>query len=164
MNIELEKNNIRQQIAEYFGSLYMTKCKHQIDNGYNYGIYYAKIGCMLCIDNQYVVITVPNDNNRIGTMLPLSDLSWNTFQTRTIKKLPVNIKLTAQTPTKKINDILNSGISIAEKLQDRYVYYCNEYPLYIELLSNGKDEISYNDKGKVLTAIETYNCVIHFQV
>lgn len=160
MNIELEKDAIRKNISEYFGSLYMTKCKEM----QGYSIYYAKIGCMLCIDNQYVVLTVPNDNYRIGTMLPISDLPWNTFQTRTIKKLPINIKLTAQTPTKKINDMLNSNISVMEKLNDRFIYYCDEYPILVELLSNGTDDISYSDKGKVLTAIETYNCVIHFQI
>ena len=53
-DIYKEKVIIRQSLIDYFGDLLMTKIQ-ETEQSYNkrsYSLYYAKIGCMLCVEDR----------------------------------------------------------------------------------------------------------------
>ena len=158
MNINKEKYDIYKGVVDYFGDITMIKCR-EIPNS-NLSIYYARIGCLLCVDDRYVVVICEDDNrNFIGYQKPLSAMPWISLQTRTIEKPPMEIQ--SQNTTTKPNMLLSSKIKLNERGEDRYTYFCNDLPLKIELLCTENDK-SYAENGTVSSALETYQCVLSF--
>jgi hypothetical protein len=80
------RQDIYNSIVEYFGDVIFTKLNSKsTSDGTIYGLYYCKIGCMLCIDNRYLLVIVKDDEEiPIGTHIYLSNLNWISFQTRSI--------------------------------------------------------------------------------
>ena len=164
MNINNEKNNIYQSIGNFFGNPYFTKAfesqKDRLNNVYS--VYYAKIGCMLCIEDRYLVAIVNNDNNAIGNKDRLLNLPWISFQTRTLEKPPIQGLRTVD--VKSINSSLMSEETyLTNKLNDKWIYECKKSPLTIELLLDD-DTSNYSAKGTIKTCLETYMCVLNLTI
>ena len=86
------RQEIYNNIVNYFGDIIFTKLNSKAtSDGTVYGLYYCKVGCMLCIDNRYLLVIVKEDTNGssdneipVGTQMYLSNLQWISFQTRSI--------------------------------------------------------------------------------
>ena len=163
INIFQEKQSIRKSISDYFGNLVMTKLKKTdpTENKPSYSIYYAKIGCMLCVDDRYVIAIVESDPYPIGSQEYLSEMNWISFQTRTIEQ-PLSQLKTQQTKSVMTRQITDK-IHLQEKTQDRNVYMASTLPLKIELLYTTEDD-NYSNSGTIQSALDTYNCVLSFTV
>lgn len=161
INIHQERTNIQKAMVDYFGDVVVTKCKEIPESNIStsYSVYYARIGCLLCIDDRYIVIIVVGKSYPIGHQTYLSSLNWTSFQTRTINKPPRELK--TQTSKSKITSVISSKIKVAEKKDDRFIYFTDAAPIKVELLFT-KDDDSYADFGTIQSALETYNCVISF--
>ena len=162
-DIYKEKVIIRQSLIDYFGDLLMTKIQ-ETEQSYNkrsYSLYYAKIGCMLCVEDRYLIVVVDSDPYSINHLENLSQLNWISFQTRTIDKPPQGLR-TQQIPS-KINKLLTDKINLVEKKPDRYVYMSKTTPLKIELLFTKEDD-NYSNSGTIQSALDTYNCVLSFTI
>ena len=159
MNIQREKQDVRDSIAQYYKGIVMTKGKSNSE----YDIWYARIGCLLCVEDQYLVVISPAVNSLpINTMMPLEKINWDSFQTRTITKSP--IRLRSQDINGREEDIvLKDEIYFIDQTEDRFIYGSKNFPLKIELLKD-KNGTVYNEKGTIKTALETYQCVITFNV
>lgn len=157
MSIFEEKNSVKNAFIKYFGDVTMTKVK-QVNK---FSLYYARIGCLLCIDDRYILTIVEHDDMQIGYERKLSAIDWTSFQTRTVDKLPMNLK--TQQNRSEITPILLDKIKLAEKRTDKNIYMCNNYPLQIELLFS-KDNDSYSESGTIQSALDTYNCVVSFTI
>lgn len=160
-NIYQERTNVQKGILNYFGDVIVTKSKEiqATQNSSAYSIYYARIGCLLCIDDRYIVVIVEGKSFPLGHETYLSSLNWTSFQTRTIEKTPLKIK--TQTSPSKITPIIASKIKLVEKRDDRYVYFTDNVPVKVELLFTKNDD-SYAEFGTIQSALETYNCVVSF--
>ena len=166
-NIEYVKNDFRNSITKYFGNPVMTKLR-ELSNGYS--IYYAKVGCMLCVEDRYILCFIRNDNEEIFTNMKLSSLQWVSFQTRTIEQLEILTsdgmkKITLKTqekPTFTDKNILDK-IYQTEKKSDRNVYSFDIQPVKVELLYTESDT-EYSNSGTLQTALETFNCVLTFLI
>lgn len=161
IDIHREKQEVRRGISDFFNGVYATKTS---TNG-KFSFYHAKIEeCLLCIENNYLVIVVVDDYNSIGHEEYVSNLQWVSFQTRTMNNSPK--KLESQKQIKLEDDsrmikFLNSKISSIEKKSDRQVYSCENIPiLKIELLFAENE--NYADTGTIKSALDTWNCVLYF--
>lgn len=163
INIFQEKLSIQKAIVSYFGDVVMTKVKQtpQTQNKPSYSLYYAKIGCMLCVEDRYIIVIIESDPYPIGSQEYLSQLNWISFQTRTIEKPPAQLKTQQTKPI--ITQPLTDKIRLFEKRNDRNVYMASTLPIKLELLYT-KDEDDYSDNGTVQSALDTYNCVITFTI
>lgn len=162
INIYQERATVHKGMSDYFGDVIVTKCK-EIPGTHNspaYSIYYARIGCLLCIDDRYIVIIVEGTSYPVGHQTYLSGLNWTSFQTRTINK-PPNKDLKTQSAKSKITPVVASKIKLSEKRSDRYVYFADSVPVKVELLFTKNDD-SYAEFGTIQSALDTYNCVISF--
>jgi hypothetical protein len=164
VNIHQERKNVQNGMVDYFGDIILTKCREipsSSPSSPSYSIYYARIGCLLCIDDRYIVVVVENSFPYfdIGYQTRLSSLDWTSFQTRTVQKPPRELK--TQISKSGETKIISSKINLVEKRDDRYVYFCDNIPLKIELLFTKNDE-SYSEFGTIQSALETYNCVVSF--
>ena len=163
-NIQLEKNNIYKNLIDYYNNPVFVKINDTPKNKYNnsYSIYYCKVGCMLCIDDRYLIVMVNNDDMPVGNNERLSSLKWVSFQTRTLES---NLKLKAVDITVKPNKFVNTTVELSEVLKNenvnKYIYYYNF--LKIELLSTDED-IVYSEKGTIKSCLESYNCILSFVI
>lgn len=162
------KQEIYNSIVEYFGDVVFTKLiSKSTSDGNNYGIYYCKIGCMLCVDNRYLIAIVKEDINPqnlyddmyqsssetipIGSQIYLSNLQWCSFQTRSIDDFesvnPHNIKLKQQNVKNNRNIVVDLEMKQTNELQDRVVYDCSEnYPIVVDIMKRKSKEKSIYDQ------------------
>lgn len=162
VNIFQEKVSFYNTIIKSFGDPIMTKVKQlprpSADKP-GFSVYYAKVGCLLCLDDRYIACIVDKDVLPLGSNRRLSEISWISFQTRTIDNLPMKLK------DQKIKgehvDGLKDKIVLKQRLADRYVYYAEKSPVKIELLFD-QNETTYSETGTIQSALDTYNCSISF--
>ena len=189
------KQEIYNSIVDYFGDVVFTKVNSKsTSDGTNYGIYYCKIGCMLCVDNRYLIAIVKEETNPyslddeqyqydsketipIGSQIYLSNLQWNSFQTRSIDDFesinPHNIKLKQQNVKNNRNLIVDLEMKQSNETEDRVVYDCSEnYPIVVDIMKrkskeksiydqmNGYENEYYSEKCSLQTLLESYQCVL----
>ncbi len=166
INILNEKSEIYFGITSYIGDVVLTLIKKipAIRNSPSYSLYYAKIGCLLCIEDRYIICVIEEDPYPIGHQEYLSNLSWVSFQTRTITQPPDNLNLRIQeSKSKGLNFIVNDKILLQEKTNDKCIYLSQTLPLKVELLFTEHDD-SYASTGTIQSALDTYNCVLSFTI
>lgn len=175
------KQDIYNSIVDYFGDVIMTKLNSKsTSDGTSYGLYYCRIGCMLCIDNRYLLVIVKEDNDNnipIGTQMYLSNLHWISFQTRSIDEFetvnPYNIKIKQQNVKNNRNNIIDMEMKISQELNDRVRYECSEhYPITVDIMRkkskekniydmmDGYEKEYYTPTCSIQTLLESYQCVL----
>jgi hypothetical protein len=183
------KQDIYNSLVEYFGDVVMTKLNSKsTSDGSVYGLYYCRIGCMLCVDNRYLLVIVKesNDNNGqninqsdipVGTQMYLSNLHWISFQTRSIDEFetvnPYDIKIKQQNVKNNRNAIVDMEMKMSEELNDRVRYECSEhYPITVDIMKkksrekniydmmDGYEKEYYTPTCSLQTLLESYQCVL----
>lgn len=172
-------SKFHEAISSYF-PIKLTKIQDILIDNKQYTQYIGKLYCNLCTEIRYLVAIVPRDIMEIGTQVHLSKLNWICFQTRTTNDRDDEFSSLELTP-QHISDsknlpFLKTEINITNKTQDRSIYTINSnaFSFYrIELLhtfpkkdvsdyehSNSKSISEYTSKGSILSAINTFQCVI----
>jgi hypothetical protein len=183
------KQDIYNSLVEYFGDVVMTKLNSKsTSDGSVYGLYYCRVGCMLCVDNRYLLVIVKesNDNNGqninqsdipVGTQMYLSNLHWISFQTRSIDEFetvnPYDIKIKQQNVKNNRNAIVDMEMKMSEELNDRVRYECSEhYPITVDIMKkksrekniydmmDGYEKEYYTPTCSLQTLLESYQCVL----
>lgn len=177
------KQDIYNAIVQYFGDIVMTKLNSKsTSDGNIYGLYYCRIGCMLCIDNRYILVIVKensdsNESIPIGTQMYLSNLHWISFQTRSIDDFetvnPHNIKIKQQNVTNNRNNIIDMEMKLTQELNDRVCYDCSEhYPISVDIMKkkskekniydmmDGFEKEYFTPTCSIQTLLESYQCVL----
>lgn len=161
MNIQKQKDDVYKLIYNYFSELVLTKVKNV--NG-NYSVYYANSCNLLCYSSKFIVVVIQNDFREIGQTVRLDDVSWVSFQTRTISNFESSVKLQESSFNTLPDKNIDSKIKLIDKKKDRYVYSCDKYPItQIELLLN-EDDTEFSPEGTIKSALETYSCSIQFKI
>jgi hypothetical protein len=163
LNILEEKRKFQLALSSHLGKPVMTKLKliDMPDANKRYSMYYAKLGCLLCVDDRYIVAIVQDDGYPIGTQQYISDLNWISFQTRTLDQKQVPGQIKSQDLKTTLNPVVTDKIQMVERKEDRMVYFSNTHPVQVELLFT-KDYDTYAENGTIQSALETYNCVLTF--
>lgn len=176
---------IYNNIVNYFGDIIFTKLNSKAtSDGTVYGLYYCKVGCMLCIDNRYLLVIVKEDTNGssdneipVGTQMYLSNLHWISFQTRSIDDFetvnPYGIKIKQQNVKNNRNMIIDLEMKLLEELNDRVSYECSEnYPISVDIMKkkskekniynmmDGYEKEYYTPTCSLQTLLESYQCVL----
>jgi hypothetical protein len=158
---------IRNDVSNIFKDFILVKT-NQFDD---YSIYKAKVDCLLCVGGiRYIVAIVKNDNNIIGSHIPIQNLNWIVFQTRYTNKEDElkNINIPAKTYSVPKNTCLNDKIkkwidinntNRDKNLEPKVIYKPENLPLTVELLKM-KDSDSFSDSGTVLSALELFQTIL----
>ena len=179
------RQEIYNNIVNYFGDIIFTKLNSKAtSDGTVYGLYYCKVGCMLCIDNRYLLVIVKEDTNGsshneipVGTQMYLSNLHWISFQTRSIDDFetvnPYGIKIKQQNVKNNRNMIIDLEMKLLEELNDRVSYECSEnYPISVDIMKkkskekniynmmDGYEKEYYTPTCSLQTLLESYQCVL----
>ena len=149
------KEEIYKIFVEYFGDCLFTKLK----NINNFTMYIARIASNLGIEYRYIIVFVEKDSEFIGVRKNLSMLKWINLQTRSLEE-EYKIPLYSYIPVRF--DQINDKIFLLNREENTYTYRCEKLPLSVILLGKKKDSIEYNQEGRLINAIETYNTIISF--
>lgn len=173
-----QRTDIYDAFNKYFGKIVFTKITNKMLNGVNFSMYYAKINCMLCLEERYLIAVTPWDRNSIGSQFYLTALPWVSFQARTYKETPEDIKncnnikgLKGQAYESNSDvSVMNDIIEVEKRGTDKTYYISHKYPLKIDLLNKRKStkignsgeysENEYPDRTVLKNALENYQTVI----
>ena len=148
------KENIYDLFLTYYNNPSMSKLKNINDCS----VYICRIKCLLLNEYRYLICVIDKDDLKIGDIKSLLNLKWKSFQTRTLKD-PFNENICIHTYDIKRNYPYNLEIIKVKNDVDYDMYDCIKYRMKISLLKTDKKK-SFNDKGTIVSALETYNTII----
>lgn len=151
------KNESYNALSDYFNDPSLKKLKDS--NGYS--MYICKIYSLLGKEQRYLIVFVVKDSTPVGHSANLSDLRWESLQTRTLEEhydlLPHSYRAVNKPP-------LNDQIEVISRDENKSVYNSVKLPLVITLLHSKKNSLyQYSPKGTVVTALETFQTIITFR-
>lgn len=151
--------NIYQLFSKYFNNPLMTKIKN-VDS--DYCIYAVKLYCLLSKECRYIITCCKYDILPIGSKKHLEQMEWVSLQTRTLKD-HYNVDTHSYIP--KLEGLLNKTIHRVETSAKTSTYHCDDYPVLIITLVHTpkKGATSYQDKGNIIAALETWETIITFK-
>lgn len=155
-----ERVKVYNAVLQYFPGYVMTKtAQHGA-----YAIYKAIVQCLLCNGVRYAVAIVEESATNIGGKKNLSELAWESFQTRYSEDDKEAVKFQIETFAyghPEGNSILDDTIRLNRETKDSFKYTCDNLPLSVELLKMKEDE-NMAETGTVASALETFSCVLSF--
>jgi hypothetical protein len=150
---EPDKQFLYTSFQEYFENPLMTKIKN-VDN---FSMYMTKTYCLLSNECRYIIALVPLEPNSLGFKNNLSNLKWVSLQTRTLSQ---NHNIESHSYSARRGTKIDSEITRISDDEKCSTYKCEKFPITITLLHVKGGIHEYQEKGSVITAIETYNTII----
>jgi hypothetical protein len=148
-------NNLYELIDNYFESPVLQKTQ----NKNNSSIYMCKIKTLLASPEQrYLIATTSLDKNPIGIQIPLYNISWKSFQTRSLPIL--DIKLPQHNYSPKNNQDYMIKVSVINRYEDHTDYNIDGYKSIVTLLHKNKNLYEYPPNGNLAACLETYKTII----
>ena len=155
---EPENDYIYNLFSKYFNNPNMTKIKNQG----NYCLYASKIHCLLNRECRYVIAITNNDGKNIGTVEELRTMKWVSLQTRSLNE---NLNAVTHGYTAVAEGPLTAIIRRIDVSKEASTYSCDDLPIVVTLLhTEKKNSDSYQPKGTVIAALETYETIITLSV
>lgn len=152
--LENEFEDMYQMFATYFNNPIMEKTK---DNN-NHSFYMCKTYCLLSTMCRYIIAIIPINKEPIGTQRKLNTLPWVCIQTRT---LPNQYNVSNHSYNASTKSSLNIQIERIKITEESSIYKCDQLPISITLLHTNKNTpMSYQNKGTIIAALETYETII----
>ena len=153
---EPEKDYIYNLFTKYFNNPTMRKIRNQG----NFSLYAVKIYGLLNKESRYLIVVTNIDGNSIGTAEELRTIKWVSLQTRCLtEKLNVDVHGYTAIAEGPLTAIINR-VDVSKSAS---TYSCIDLPIVITLLhTEKKDSNTYQQKGTVIAAIETYETIITF--
>ena len=139
--------------TEYFNNPLMTK----IDTKEGKSIYAVKVDGNNSVNNKYIIVFINEDNLNIGRTKQLSELYWDSLQTRTLDKT-YNVS-NHNYSVRKYKELL-IPIQKTETKDKSSTYTCEGINTKVILLNYRNQYHNYKDRGTLLSAIETYNTIL----
>lgn len=150
------RDDIYPLFSQYFENPRMVKIK-DIDN---YSMYMIKIHALLIIEFRYLIVFVKKNNEPVGDAKFLSQLEWESLQTRTLTD-EHDIPFHVYNPRRF--SLLDKQISLRPNNKKKYVYDVENLPIEITLLPKTNVELEYHNSGNVINALESYQTLINFK-
>lgn len=154
-------NPHREKVYPLFSSYFNDPTMTKIKNIDNYSVYVAKLHSLLIIEFRYIIAIIYKDNKNIGYTTKLSNLHWETLQTRT---LPEDHKIAFHTYIPSRVPYLDHKIKLIHQDETQYKYRTENLPVIVTLLPKTKGHLEYNKEGTIINAIETYQTIISFSI
>jgi hypothetical protein len=157
---DFRKDAVCPLFVRYFENPELTKIKKDINN---YSMYMVEIYSMLGIEKRYLIAFVREDGEMLGQKKRLSELSWDSLQTRTFPEIEYSSEQVGiHTYNPRRLPELNYKITLQYKDDAQYVYTVEKLPIQITLLPKSK-HLDYSKNGTIITALETYQTLVNLK-
>ena len=154
---EPDKDTLYSYFDNYFNHPKMEKIKNVGD----LSMYMTKNYCLLSNECRYIVVFIIQDYHPVKTQRSLADLSWVSLQTRTLTDnhdlSPHDYQPKARGPLQK--PLIRTNVTDACS-----TYRCEGQPIMVTLLhtksDNSDSALEYQERGNIISALETYQTII----
>lgn len=157
-----ERKEVYEQFSSYFENPIMTK----VNDNEKFSTYAAKLHCLLSKECRYLIAIMYRTVEPIGTQSRLNDIEWISFQTRTFYDSSIfNISNSHSFIVNPLHEFSRSIIQRKEVTKEASSYQALNLPIVVTLLhTKNKTCDSYQKKGTVMLALETFETVITHNV
>lgn len=160
-----DKERIYSNFTNYFNNPTMTKVDDIKKDGKLFSMYACNVISYISNEYKYIICITNKNNASKGTVESLNTIYWLSLQTR---RLPIKKYNCITHPyIAKIDDSskLNEIINRVNTLKEYSEYECEKFPeLKITLLhTDKKGATSYQNRGNIISAIETYETIFTFK-
>ncbi len=152
---------LHQVVTEYFNSTSLVK----VDNANGFGLYMARVNSMLSNTFRYIIAMVPHDVSLIGQMVPLHELRWTVFQTRSLparhpRDGPITVPTFAYSPKK--HGFFSSELVVKpEASNSEYSTYASPtFPNMTLTLMSSANIGFLPSHGNLNSALESFSTII----
>ena len=152
--VDINNAGIYNLFTYYFDNPTMKKISEQGVSS----VYSAKLNSGLMLDNKYLIAVTNMDNTKMGDLRRLSELKWNSIQTRTLRE---NSNGPTFSYNPKKTKPFSEKIFLTKREANSSVYrHENLRELSVTLLNSEKMQFEYPPEGTLKAALETYRTVI----
>ena len=152
----LENQYIYNLISDYYENPILYKIKDEENNSVS--IYGAQLTSFLLNERYYIICM---SNYREEPKLKLNDISWTSFQVRTLEDEKYSHLPKIKYRIKKENKYL-TPIKILSRNENLSSYKVDNLPLKISLLHKKGLEYEYSNEGTIQSALETHETILQF--
>ena len=150
----------KQPIYDMFVNYYNNPTMSKLKNIEKFSMYIAKAYCLLNKQCRYLIVIKNIDSNAEGYTQPLREIHWISLQTRSLSE-DYDVKVINYTPSMK--GPLTAQIERISTTKEASTYMCEKFPLAVTLLHTDKKTSDvYQQKGNMISALETYETIITF--
>ena len=154
-------NPNRLEVYNLFNTYFENPIMTKIQDTEKFSTYANKLYCLLSKECRYLIVIMYRTIDPIGTQTNLTDIEWVSFQTRTLTN---SYKCNNHSFTTDPSHIFASSIIERQDIsKEATTYSCLNLPLNVTLLhTKNKTVDSYQPKGSLMLALETYETVVTF--
>lgn len=151
-----DRNRVYRAFLDYYGDLQLKLNKRQD----NYVIYACRVHSALN-DYRYIFVVVHDDGFR-APVQQLSQLAWESFQTRTSSDFYGDVPLTDMVIPADRLQYVEHKLTILSRTRDKSEYTTHDLPINVVLLHDRRknNSLQYPDEAKLYQALGTYQCVV----
>lgn len=154
-------NPNRLEVYNLFNTYFENPIMTKIQDTDKFSTYATKLYCLLSKECRYLIAIMYKTIDSIGSQTKLNDIEWISFQTRTLKD-----SYNCNTHSFTVNathEFASSIIERKESTKEATSYLCINLPLVVTLLhTKNKTVDSYQPKGNLMLALETFETIITF--
>lgn len=154
-NTNFDSKNLYEIVNNYFENPVLQKTQNKATSS----IYMCKIKTLLASPEQrYLIAITPLDKNQLGIRIPLENINWKSFQTRTLSNVEVDLPTHKYSP--KNNNDYTIQVSLINRYEDHTDYIINNHNSTVTLLHKNKNLYEYPPNGNLASCLETYKTII----
>lgn len=158
--MEIFSDPVKEYTYRLFAEYYDDMMLHKIKDDNNFSIYMAKLQCLLLNEQRYLIALVPRDQFPPMYRQSLGRLRWMSLQ---IRNLEEGYDLEPQSYQMKRTPDFQRRIKINVRNSDVTTYTIDDLPVQVSLLHTRGQEYEYPDEGTLISALETFRTIIHFE-
>lgn len=131
-----------------------------------FSIYICQVFTQLSVDRRYIIVLVPRDVVFIGEHRNLSQLKWESFQTRTMSSIGKSVPIIRYNPQVVYEE--NNTPIYREAIEQQQsstpsttLYACRAFPIQISMLHYNNQVFDYPEQATLRNALETFQTIIY---
>ncbi len=144
-------------VDNYFDRPVMSKTEDRD----NFSIYMAKISTLLSVENRCLIAIAPRDTFPVNFKIPLSEVFWDSFQTRALPGVPGG--LTPHKYVVKKRPEFQVGIHFYRRDDEASYYDVENLPVVVTLLHGKSSGYGFRKDGDMVSALETFGTILTFK-
>ncbi len=159
-NVDFSTKNLYNLVDMYFDQPIMEKMK----NEKGMSIYICKLATLLAsVEQRYLIAICHEDLIPVGSRLPLKNIEWKNFQSRTLPEKDYIVK-TKHSYLSKNGIEYQVPVYLKQRYEDHTDYMVDDKEVNIKctitLLHKKKNLYTFPDSGTIGACLETFQTVI----
>ena len=153
---DIKKDYVYSLFYNYFDNPTMYKIKDNEDKDSIYGI---RVHSLLGLENRYIIVTTPKDNNPKGSQEKMKDLFWTSLQTRSLEnigEIPIHYYKIKRDPH------YQNKIMLEKRQNSLSIYNVENLSIKVSLIHKTSESSEYQREGNLINALETFSTIITF--